>query len=519
VTLQSTIDIDVNDAKFQRFADMFKKYEEALAKQPDVWKKIAAAQGTGATAFEKQTRSLAEQVDAHRDLADALDKQNVTLTHTDRLWTTMARSTKEVSGNIVSATTSLLRWTGILGLVGGALGIGGFLGIGDLSSSIAGQRRSRLGRGMGFGEQKAFGVDFGRFVDTDSFMDQVAEMEGDIRLQTPAFVGLGRRLSGNTEQDAIALLRRGFSVAHGTADPSNLGWMFQSAGLSGLFDPATRMRLFGTTPNEFEEQLKNNKIDTKAFDLKERVQRDYQEAATSLERFRGVTEATVANALDPFAKKIPQLTEEFSKAIAAFAKWPVIKEAIDSLADFADNIAHPGKLLAGLNAIPETHVWDVGSKWISDAIKGWMHTDPLDLGKIDKKFGLPAGWLELVKDLERSNANAISPKGALGMFQLMPGTAKQYGVTNPLDPMQSATGAARYFGDLEQRYKGDLAAMLAAYNWGPTNVDRVRAQHPADWMRYLPAETQNYVGRGMVLTINNQTGGSATVAGSQVGGQ
>jgi hypothetical protein len=524
VTLQSTVDIDVNDAQFQRFVDMFKKYEEALAKTPDIWKKAAAAQATGSSLFEKQTRSLSQQVDAHRDIAEALDKQGESLTHADRLWTSMARHTKEVGGNILAATTSLLRWTGILGLVGSALGIGGLLGVGDLSTSIAGRRQSRLGRGMGYGEQRAFGVDFSRFVDADSFMDSVAEMEQDVRLQAPGFVGLGRGLSGNTETDALAFLRRGFAVAHGTGSAGQLGMAFQAAGLSDMFSAQERMRLFNTTPSEFEAQLKKNKLDTKAFDLKEKVQRDYQEVSTSLERFRATTEKTIANALDPLAKKIPQLTDEFSKAIAAFAKWPVIKEAIDDIAGTLDSIAHPGKIWDKLNAIPATNAWDMAkNSALGKTIAGWFSPDKAwaashfdtYMARLDQHAGLPPGFIEQWRALERSGNNAVSRAGAMGMFQFMPDTWKQYGAGgDPRDPVDAANAASRYAAALAKEFGGDLAKMLAAVNAGPGRVESAIAKYGPNWIAGLPAETQAYVGRSTVYILN-QTGGSATVAASQ----
>jgi hypothetical protein len=525
VTLQSTVDIDVNDAKFQRFKDLFDKYTEALAKTPDVWKKAAAAQATGSSLFEKQTRALSQQVDQQRDLADAMDKQDKTLTHSDRLWTSMARTTKEVSGNIVSATTSLLRWTGIIGLVGGALGLGGFLGLEHLAGGVAGQRRSRLGRGISdIGQQRAFGVDFSRFVDADSFMDQVAEMEQDVRLQTPGFVGLGRGLSGNTENDALAFLRRGFAVAHGAGNASNLGMAFQAAGLSDMFSAQERMRLFNTTPSEFETQLKNNKVDAKAFNIQEKVAKDYQEAATAIERFSASTLAISAKALDPLALKIPALTDEFTKLIGAFAQWPVIKEAIDDIAGTLDNIAHPGKIWDKLNAIPATNAWDtVKNSALGKTIAGWFSPDKAwaashfdaYMARLDQHAGLPPGFIEEWRGLERSGNNAVSRAGAIGQFQFTPDTWKQYGAGgDPRDPVDAANAASRYAAALAKEFGGDLAKMLAAVNAGPGRVESAVAKYGANWIAGLPAETQAYVGRSTVY-IMNQTGGSATVAASQ----
>jgi soluble lytic murein transglycosylase-like protein len=84
--------------------------------------------------------------------------------------------------------------------------------------------------------------------------------------------------------------------------------------------------------------------------------------------------------------------------------------------------------------------------------------------------------------------NAVSPKGARGLMQLMPQTAARMGVQNAMDPAANVEGGTRYLGELLSRYHNDLSKALAAYNAGPDRVEQYHGVPPYP-------ETQAYVAR------------------------
>ena len=143
---------------------------------------------------------------------------------------------------------------------------------------------------------------------------------------------------------------------------------------------------------------------------------------------------------------------------------------IDKLSRFVDGIGN--KFSTVLDKISQTHFKQELGPVITDVAKEHNVDPKIITAMIEQESGF--------------NPHVISNAGALGLMQLMPGTAQEMGVKDPLNPIENIRAGTKYFSSLLNRYQGNVILALSAYNAGPNNVDRFKGVPPFK-------ETRNYV--------------------------
>jgi len=140
-------------------------------------------------------------------------------------------------------------------------------------------------------------------------------------------------------------------------------------------------------------------------------------------------------------------------------------------------------VLAREEAKPPAHDGKGGGVRVPESSEGWED----HISRLAGEYGVDEALVRAVIRMESGGrTDAVSHKGAMGLMQLMPGTAKMLGVDDPFDPVQNLEGGIKYLSQLADKYDGDLTKALAAYNAGPGRVDAYGGIPPF-------AETQKYV--------------------------
>lgn len=342
------IDIAINDGAFKNFYAMFEKYKSALGEMPAGWKAVGDEMGKTGTVFEQMlaammaqkaiTEAIAEEEKKQADEAERKRKAEAAAQRSGALhWKDMARTTRTVAGNIFEATTSLLKWVGIGSFITGA---GGLWGINRLANDVAGGRRSAAGLGVSYGEQKAFGIDFGSTVDGGAFLtsiNQALHSMQDRSALSRAGLG-GSLLQGSTADVGVNLLTKLKQIADNTK-PAVLADVMRMRGLDQFVSLEDMIRIQKMTQPEFDDYKSHYATDSKDFDLSHETQLEWMKFTQTMDRAGAHIENTFAKSLVELSPQLRHLSESFMTLMDSVAQSPVIKKWITDLATGLEHFA------------------------------------------------------------------------------------------------------------------------------------------------------------------------------------
>lgn len=541
MALKSIISIDVDDAKFAAFKEQFDKYNAALGKQSEMWAKAGKSQTDIASHWQKLTAKMMAQQNAKKETDDESKKAVTNWRQGDALWTSMQRNTKDVAKNIAGATTSLLRWTGILSAVSGLFGAGGLYGIDRMAAGVSDKRQSAMGLGLSIGEKSAFTTNFARIFNgnAEPFLSNVNEMMSDPR-KSWSLATMGVNNNGKTEDVAVNLLKAMRQRAKGTSD-NMLGMQDTLTGV-GAGTQVWRV-LHDMKDKEFDQLVTKNQRDVKGLDVGDATGKAWQDFTDQMHRAGTEIENVFIKKLVPLSGPLTNLSNAAVKLVGTIMDSHMLKDGINSLAGWVDHFAQT--IQSGeFEASVKNFIDGVGG--MADKLKQLTHpkswTDdafvsgslPDMIANYIKFKGTPyegmdpemfGGGTSLANGGKKwfPTFHSRSQDAALGLPE---GTIRRLSGYDP--EMFGGGGTAgedrrnsigKYIEGLEHKYRNwtdtddapSVAKAMAAYSMGQSQFDSVLAAHPTDWQKNITPDAQR-----LVLTIQNNTGGNVvTVLNAQ----
>lgn len=390
---KSIHDIEINDEAFKRFSELFANYAALLAKTPNQWHQVsqgvtqaaaAAAQvntaatsaatataavgagaATAATGAAVLNANLTAAATTAATLGTAFHQNNIFLQQSNSylnqlpavgravasqstFWASIAKDTKTFAANIGNATTSLLRWASITGVISGLVGGGGLFGIDRLAVAAGDQRRSALGLGVNPGQQSSFGINFGRYVDANRVLGDVNEAQTDVS-KSVRLTALGISPNGadgkakNTADLAAEYLDKLKTLVDKT--PFALLRNVLDANQQQNVPTQEAERLRNIPRGEFNLTQQQNRTDAAALALSSGTQKAWSDLQQQLERAGATIEKTLIVGLVGLAGPIGHLSASVTDLIATLSNSPEIKKWLDSIAGgieiFAKEVGTP----------------------------------------------------------------------------------------------------------------------------------------------------------------------------------
>ena len=551
MAVRPVFSIEIRDGQFRDFLKLYEKYDSALKKSPAAWAMVTKNIDGSRQSFNKLVDGMVAanvQEKLREKAQERADK--LTRTAADR-WQAMARTTKDFARNIGDATSSLLKWASLTGVISGLIGAGGLFGLDRLALGASSSRRSALGIGASIGGQEAFKANFGRLVDPDSFLQSVAGAKFDINKRTGLIAaGLSKgQIEGDTANAAVAVLDKLKQIAD-TTDSALYAQKLHAFQFDQFASPTDLERLKNTSGAEYEQLKAGYRTGRSQFNVQDEIAKKWQDLATQLDNAGKSIETTLIKGLANLAPGITKLSESFAKvagafleqggplerwitkldvALEKFADYVGTPEFQNNVRDFVNGVGKIASILGGFvtrfgggESHPGASIRDRAQHRAQyHFANGMVNIDKRSVaGAFVAGLGLGSSevtesqLLEMVRKREGGTPGHRNEWGAIGTYQIKKSAGADVGYSEAdlYDDKKNEAAARALLRKYAKQYHGNVSEILAAYNQGEKGSEAYRAS--GDNPAYLKPEGRNYVAgtAGMRVVIENNTGNNAVIS-------
>ena len=345
MTVRSVIKVEVDDGEFKAFQSLYEKYDAALKKAPAAWNNVSEQTEKVKDDLADSAKSLDGQAAAVEKIVSSQKAMSTYLATAERAWKRIETDARSVAGSVAGATLNLLKWTGAGAVLSGI----STLGLDHFAGSVANQRQSAFGLGVGIGQQKSFGLNFGRYVDPDATLHSVST--GLYDKTSPQYLALlqagisPQYLANHNAADVSAELLRRVPNIPGLQNESLRGTYLSNQPLGSILGLDSVNRIFHAGKGEMSRQQAAYGNDVNGLNVSDRTSTAFQDFVTKLDRAGSKIETVFVNGLVKLVDPIGRVTEGFEKAAESLLKSKAIKDGLDSVASglktFADYVGTP----------------------------------------------------------------------------------------------------------------------------------------------------------------------------------
>lgn len=360
--------VKVDDSDFLRFKELFDQYRTEVKETPSAWDETNQSLKGIAGHFSKMAEALKTQADLMEKLNRAQDKESRSAEDTERAFDKTERHTAKIASNISNATVNLLKWAGITTAIGGLLGLGGSVfGLDRLAGMSSDQTRRAQGLGINPGEQNAFRINMGRYVDSDSFLSRIADAQADLGKRRPFFstgISEDEIASKNPSQLGVEFLQRAHSMWNRSKDHSKI-WA-ESNGLLDVLSYDELRRLGDTPQSKLAGSIQDYTKDQKDLFQGKDTQDRWQNFDIQIDRVTEKFENSLLPALEGLVTPLGNLSKKVGDTIDAFLKSDNLKRLMN---DLGDGIERLTKYLGSDEMYSDLETLRQDFQYLSQAIK------------------------------------------------------------------------------------------------------------------------------------------------------